>query len=58
MLGLAKLMGRVAYKRVWGYYPVSGWLPPLCRDRVINAPNSASAEYYRICDRIARGEKP
>ena len=63
-LGLAILIAELATERAYGEFSGcrirlgdidSG---PLPRDEAEAGQWPASAEYYRICDRIARGEAP
>jgi hypothetical protein len=63
VIGLAWLAARLATERVkntgsfcWTRHSEYWWLG-VSRDEVDESTN-ASAEYYAIIDRIARGEKP
>lgn len=55
MIGLALLAWRLANLRVWGKLPHPGG-PHV--HRPVDATLPAHEEYYAICDRIARGERP
>ncbi len=57
MMGLALMAQKLATQRTYNCTGWCGWTP---RPREIAACNGmgASTEYYRIIDRIARGEKP
>lgn len=56
MMGLARMAAQLAHMRVWKY-ECPGWMPTFSREDAFYQ-SSATAEYYRIIDRIARGEKP
>lgn len=64
--GLAQLISQLATQRKRHCYSTASitlghWLSgPVSRKSATDFPGSfaASAEYYAICDRIARGEKP
>jgi hypothetical protein len=57
-LGMAEMAMRLATHRCYPYSPGwSGW-NPLSRGSAERMIGSASAEYYRIIDRIANGEHP
>lgn len=59
MLGLAIMAAKLAYQRCG--YGTDHVTPDLMVPRARLRPNDRfrrSREYYRICDRITRGEKP
>jgi hypothetical protein len=58
MLGLARMAMRLACKRVYRDPKMADCILLMPRGEAEPYPRSAGAEYYRICDRIARGEKP
>lgn len=58
MLGLAKMAMDLAWRRVFRGQPMGKqWPNPVLRSELHDI-FPASIEYYRICDRITRGEKP
>lgn len=58
MIGLAMMAANLAHQRIGGL-PLSdgsNWTPYERKEVDHNTPNSR--EYYRIIDRISRGEQP
>jgi hypothetical protein len=64
MNGLAEMAARLAEsRRAWEIdkhpiHNVYGHISVVSRDQIDEFLTPASCEYYRIIDRIARGEKP
>ena len=63
MLGLAQMAARLAYERssrFWEIIDDIGVIDVASRAVAERAPHwsPTSAEYYKICDHIERGEKP
>lgn len=60
MLGLAQMAAHLAQMRKGLVIVDQGHIDIVKRKSAENFPSAfpSSAEYYRICDRIARGEKP
>jgi hypothetical protein len=56
MIGLARMALRLACHRVYRDASMANCI--VLDVRGARGPNSANGEYYRIIDRIARGEKP
>jgi hypothetical protein len=57
MYGLAMMAWRLAYRRTWGMDVQPMYFFPMPRECWLESWPT-SAEYYRSCDRIARGETP
>lgn len=58
MIGLAEMVKRLACDRVYRDPSMADCILIMERQRAREAPVSAGAEYYRIIDRITRGEQP
>lgn len=66
MIGLARMAANLADARTKAYRERRGWggihfeigANPARRDTAAEAGYPASREYYRIIDRITRGERP
>lgn len=60
MMGLAYMAMRLAQRRTGGIlFRGDGTADPVPRDRLdVYGPWPASIEYYRIIDRLTKGEKP
>jgi hypothetical protein len=56
MIGLARLALRLACLRVYRDASMANWI--VLDARGVRGPASANGEYYRIIDRLTRGEKP
>ena len=56
MIGLARIALRLACHRTYRDASMANCI--ILEARGMRGPGSANAEYYRIIDRLTRGEKP